>query len=199
MKVSYPLCKQQTGAFIIEFALLSTFLGLLFLFSIDAAIKLSVKGKLDRLSHSIVSIVKERTELYGGRFNINESGRKEATQLFNIAKGSLQRTIGAYNDTSNIQFGMLIEEAVDLNNNRKFDTTEYNSYHLSDNGQHCSPDKMLADLETDNALKLSVVTSWNNLSPLYRVTFCYNTQDYTSAILGSEFTTVQSSSFSVGR
>ena len=199
MKMLSPPWRRQQGAFIIEFALLSTFLGLLLLFSIDITIKLSVKGKLDRLSHSIVSIVKERTELYDGRFNIDQSGRKEATQLFNIAKHSLQRTIGAYTDSSSIPFGMLLEEAVDANNNRTFDSSEYHSYHLSEHGQSCAPNKTLAELESDKQLKLSVITSWNNLSSLYRVTFCYGTKDYTSALLGSEFTSVQSSSLSVGR
>lgn len=59
------LKSKQRGIFSIEFAIVGICFSLLLAFSGDVIIKLSIKGKLDRLSYSLVNVLKERTQLYG--------------------------------------------------------------------------------------------------------------------------------------
>ncbi|MDG3085985.1 tight adherence pilus pseudopilin TadF [Vibrio hannami] len=192
------LSKKQKGAFVVEFAILSLFLGTLFLFSIDVAIKLSVKGKLDRLSYSIVSLVKERTQLYGGDFNITQA---QADQLLIIANNSLARTFNEFDEDGNgveERFGMVIEELVDSGTGQ-----EYAVFNLGNRIEGtvtgCVLDQTLQDLEQDDALRLSVETTWNRTSPMYRVTLCWDTEDLVSTVLDNGFSTVVSSSSVSGR
>lgn len=184
---------KQRGAFVIEFAILSLFLGVVFLFSIDVAIKLSVRGKLDRLSYSIVSIVKERTQLYAESQNISEAGVR---QLYTIASNSLMRTMGSYEDT---KFGMVVEEMVDTGSGQEYAYFNMGIYEDVDE-QGCGlGDNTLDAIEANDSTKLSVTTTWNRTASVYRVTLCYKTEDMVSHLIGSGFTDISSSSAILGR
>lgn len=190
--------RNQRGAFVVEFAIVSLFVGALFLFSIDVAIKLSVKGKLDRLSYSIASLVKERTQLYGGDFNITQA---QADQLLIIAENSLSRTFSEYDEDNNgveARFGMVIEELVDPGTGQ-----EYTAFNLGDRLDGavtgCQLDQTLQEIDQVDSSRLSVETTWNRTSPLYRVTLCWDTDDLVSSVLQNGFSTVVSSSSVPGR
>lgn len=190
--------RKQKGAFVVEFAILSLVLGALFLFSIDVTIKLSIKGKLDRLSFSVASLAKERTQLYGGSFNLTQA---QADQLFIIASNSLKRTVADFdrdNDGVEPRFGMVIEEVVDLGFGPIYTLFHYKQSAVgSDTG--CPLPQTLEQIEQDETSRLSVETTWNRISPIYRVTLCWDTEDFVSSVLGAGFSTVVSGSSIPGR
>lgn len=175
-------CK-QSGNFTVEFAIVGLFFALLLVFSGDVIIKLSVKGKLDRLSFSLVNVLKERTALYTVKYQINAA---EALAMQSIAVNSLSRTLGNFDAG---KFGILVEDltfaAIDKPN-------PLNSFPLGE--QKCAPANTL-----DKLANLSVVTSWGRQATLYRVTLCYETDNWIGDLLGSAFTTVSSSSIMIGR
>ena len=53
------LKSKQRGVFSIEFAIVGVVFSLLLAFSGDVIMKISIKGKLDRLSYSLVNVLKE--------------------------------------------------------------------------------------------------------------------------------------------
>ena len=174
---------KQGGNFSVEFAIVGLFFGLMLVFSGDVIIKLSVKGKLDRLSFSLVNVLKERTQLYGEDYKIKPA---EATSLQTIAEHSLGRTLGTFD---NSKFGILVEE---LTFSAIGAANPLNPFPLG--SQSCEVSKTLAELAY-----LSVVTSWNRQASLYRVTLCYETDNWAGSLLGTDFTTVSSSSVMIGR
>ncbi|CAH0540328.1 hypothetical protein VMF7928_02773 [Vibrio marisflavi CECT 7928] len=174
---------KQKGNFTIEFAVVGVALALLLVFSMDVIVKLAYKGKLDRLSYSLVNVAKERTQLYGEDFQMTEP---DATALFNIASNSLRRTAGSFELDG---LGMVVEgltfSGVGVPNNASvFELGNYD----------CRLPQNIGDLQD-----LSVVTSWGRQARLYRVTICYETENLFGRVLGGEFTRVRSSSVIVGR
>lgn len=178
---------KQKGTFTIEFALVGVFFAMLLLFSVDMLIKLSMKGKLDRLSYSIVSVLKERTQLYEGRDNYLQDSEGEL--LFTVVKNSLARNTGNF-DASKL--GMRIEEQTyqdDINftpNTLVTKTFPANA---------CPVGTSLSSIEED----LSVESTWRRKTTLYRVTLCYETDNLIADILSNGFTKVQSSSVIIAR
>lgn len=167
------------GNFTVEFAIVGLFFSLLLVFSGDVIIKLATKGKLDRLSYSLVSVLKERTLLY------SDSGDEvlpaEAVNLKTIAVNSLNRTFTNFEDED---FSMCVEGLTfDASNSAK--PVNYS----------CSwtASETLAELST-----FSVITSMQQ-APVYRVTLSYETDNWICVLLGETFTTVTSSSVMVGR
>lgn len=179
------LAGKQRGTFSIEFAIIGIFFSLLLAFSGDVIIKLSVKGKLDRLSFSLVNIVKEQTQFYDPDSN-QPLVKADAQNLQKIAKNSLERTLGTF-DVNN--FGMLVEE---VKFSAKNTIGSFTSYDLAPNT--CVVSKTLQELKD-----ISVVSSWDRQVPLYRVTLCYETENWIGDLLGEQFTTVSSSSVIIGR
>lgn len=173
----------QKGAFVLEFSIVALFLGVLLMFTIDTAIKISTKGKLDRLSFSSVNLLKERTQLYDDDYQTTSS---DAQIIYDVVKGSFQRTQASFDSN---KFGMLIEEQTYQTNGTP------NALVTHNDGQTCQPAQTLSALEGD----LSVVTSWGRQATLYRVTLCYETENLISNFTDTGFTTVQSSSVIVGR
>lgn len=176
---------KQRGTFSIEFAIIGIFFSLLLAFSGDVIIKLSVKGKLDRLSFSLVNIVKEQTQFYDPDSN-QALLKVDAQKLKKIAKNSLARTLGTF-DVDN--FGMLVEE---VKFSEKNTVGSFVSYDLAPNT--CVVKNTLQELKS-----ISVVSSWDRQVPLYRVTLCYETENWIGDLLGEQFTTVSSSAVMIGR
>lgn len=80
---------KQKGSFVIELAFVLMFLCLLTLFTADIAMQLFTRAKLDRVSYSLVNILKERTRFYNGN---NILTQDDYDQLDIIAKKLLPDT-----------------------------------------------------------------------------------------------------------
>ncbi len=65
-KMETSSMKKQKGSFVIELAFVLMFLCLLTLFTADIAMQLFTRAKLDRVSYSLVNVLKERTRFYKG-------------------------------------------------------------------------------------------------------------------------------------
>ncbi|RTZ14465.1 ATP-binding protein [Vibrio aquaticus] len=177
------LKSKQRGTFSIEFAIVGVFFSVLLAFSGDVIIKLSVKGKLDRLSYSLVNVVKERTQLYGAEYELDA---KEVNDVNQLAVNSLKRTFGAFDES---KYGLLVEEL-------SFKSVgEPNPViALSRGSVSCHVGESIDKLE-----HLTVVSNRGREMPLYRVTLCYETDNWIGDILGTEFTHVMSDSVVIGR
>ncbi|MCY9865802.1 tight adherence pilus pseudopilin TadF [Vibrio coralliirubri] len=175
--------KCQQGIFSIEFAIVGFFFSLLLVFSGDVIIKLSVKGKLDRLSYSLVNVVKERTQLYDSSVILTS---KQVDDIDTIARHSLQRTFGNY-DAS--RYGLLVEEQSFSGVGQQQPTISERRGELN-----CRVAKPISELQ-----HLSVVSVWGHQMPLYRVTLCYRTNNWFGELVGTDFTDVMSDSVVIGR
>ncbi|WP_406731871.1 tight adherence pilus pseudopilin TadF [Vibrio scophthalmi] len=178
------LKSKQSGVFTIEFAFVGVFLGILFMFAGDAIAKLSMKGKLDRLSYSATSLIKERTQLFDEDYLTTAA---DANMVFDVLSGSLDRTTASY---QNGRFGMVIEEQT-----YAADQTPNPLVTLRRGQQNCELEQTLGDLRNS----LSVVTSWGREAALYRVTLCYSTDNLVDGLLDNGFNMVSSSSVVIGR
>lgn len=174
---------KQKGNFSVEFAIVGAFVSLLLVFSADVILKISAKGKLDRLSYSLVNVLKERTQLYGNNYKIT---RSEANAIVTIGRNSLSRTMASFNEN---QFGALVEELTFKGIKKPNPLKRY-----AIGGQVCNVAQPLSELS-----HLSVVTSWERQATLYRITLCYETDNWFGSIIGDSFTTVSSSSVMLGR
>ncbi|MGF1756227.1 ATP-binding protein [Vibrio makurazakiensis] len=176
------LKSKQSGTFSVEFALLGVVFATLLIMTGDIIIKLSIQGKLDRLSYSLVNVLKERTQLYGK--DNNTLTADDARALYIVAQNSLERTTGDFSQSNfSGSFEML---TFDLNGRQ--DTTTINE------GGGCELTDTIQDLQA-----LSMMTSWGRRATLYRVTLCYETDNWAGELLETDFTTVQSSSVMMGR
>nr|WP_216607665.1 tight adherence pilus pseudopilin TadF [Vibrio tubiashii] len=152
------------------------------IFTADIVVKLSVQGKLDRLSYSLVNVIKERTQFYGkDNYDIDN---KMVADIYKIATGSMQRTMGSY-QASNVggEFELL-----------KFDLNGNPTATRISKGTGCSLAQTISQQED-----LSMVTSWGRRATLYRVTLCYETDNWAGSLFNEEFTSIQSSSLMMGR
>lgn len=178
------MVRKQKGTFSVEFAIVGVFFSLLLVFSGDVIIKLSMKGKLDRLSYSMVNILKERTQLYNEDYTITQA---EASALNTISIGSLTRMSGASFEPDRLQ--VVVEELTFADIGRPNGVRTFNF-----GRQICRLNKTLADLD-----HLSVVTSWDRQATLYRVTLCYETDNWVGELLGGDFRVVSSDAVIIGR
>ena len=181
MSVMNLNCKQQ-GNFTIEFAIVGVIFSLLIVFSADVIIKLSLKGKLDRLSYSMANILKERTQFQKENYTL--SGQ-EATTLNTIAKQSMRRTSQSFDGK---RWGMRIE-ALQFDSNDNAKVIPFNR------GQQ----KVTPSINMKSLKNLAVNTSWGRRATIYRVTMLYKTDNWFGALIGKEFNTVSSSSIIIGR
>jgi tight adherence protein F len=185
---------RQRGAFAIEFAIVGLLLGVLLAFAQDAIINISMKGKLDRLSYSAVSIVKERTQLYSGDppgsdagFDLNNPmAASDATNIYTAMKQSLSRTTGSFDES---KFGMRLEELTYDGNNASLVIYKEGSL-------DCEVQSSLADTEKQDALQIT--TTLERHPPIYQITLCYDT-DLVADLLSKGFERVSSTSVAVGR
>ncbi|WP_135382195.1 tight adherence pilus pseudopilin TadF [Vibrio tasmaniensis] len=177
------LKSKQQGVFSIEFAMVAVFFSLLIAFSGDVIIKLSLKGKLDRLSYSLVNVLKERTQLYDTDYQLTT---KEVDDIDIIAQHSLLRTFG---HLEREHYGLLVEEL-------SFKQVGTPNPAISEKRGvvACRIKQTIDSLES-----MTVVTNRGREMPLYRVTVCYESDNWIGGILGREFTHVMSDSVVIGR
>ena len=177
----------QKGNFIVEFAIVGVFFALLLVFSADIVIKLAYKGKLDRMSYSAASIIKERTELVGSdQFDLieNPNGLGEANMLYSIVLSSLKRTSGNF-DEKNFGFQLHIK--------RKGNNLSSEFTRTITRGVNCQ-----SSAPSDNE-GLDFITTFGRYATLYQVTLCYDTDNWFGHLVGEEFTRVSSRSVIMGR
>ncbi len=174
---------KQRGTFSIEFAIVGVFFSLLIAFSGDVIIKLSLKGKLDRLSYSLVNVIKERTELYAADYQLTA---EETNDIDVIAKHSLQRTFSAFNQDN---YGLLLEALSFQQVGQPYPVVSEKRGVVN-----CHIEKSISELEN-----LTVVSNRGREMSLYRVTVCYETDNWIGNLLGQDFTHVMSDSVVIGR
>nr|WP_284676511.1 tight adherence pilus pseudopilin TadF [Vibrio sinus] len=160
------------------------FVAMLLVFSEQLVVQISLKGQLDRLSFSLVSLLRERAQLYDSNETVSSS---DADAIYTIAKHSLKRTFDTYQDKN---LGVYIEGMTfDENNNNAPHVTHFTRGQYS-----CRPNKTISGYQD-----LSVVTSWSRKAPLYRVTLCYKGVNFYGYNYGGDYSAIDSSSFSIGR
>jgi len=178
------------GIFMVELSLVLLVFSLLFVFSMDMILKLSHQGKLDRMSHSIVSILAERKQLFNGNdmlCSTGDHGCAEAVdKMYLMAKNSLARMFSNFDVK---KMTMVIEQ-------QQFEKNNPSHYYV----------KWLETKSTDCTFvplrqlqSLSPETNYSRRASLFQVTICYGSDDLTSNILGDGFTTLSSSSVALAR
>jgi len=173
---------KQKGNFTVEFAIIGVVFSLLIVFSADVIMKLSLKGKLDRLSYSVVNMLKERTQFNSENFAVTED---EASALNKIAQQSMHRTSANFDGQ---RWGMSIEAL-------QFDRSDNPSVLSFSEGEQGVNNRVpIQDLGD-----LVVITSWGRRATIYRVTLIYKTENWFGSLIGKEFNTVSSSSVMIGR
>lgn len=178
------LKKASQGTFMVEFAIVGILFALVLAFCADVVIKMTVKGKLDRMSFSGVSIIKERTQLFDdSNFTITKAQFDKSDK---ILQNSLQRTMTNFDKN---KYGSLLEVQTYQTNAAMTPNTliKYKGGSLT-----CSPPDTL-----DTGL--AVVTSWGRKTTLYRLTLCYETDNWYGGVVGKDYKMVSSSSLMVGR
>ena len=176
MNVPY-LKSKVNGSYAVEFAIVGVIFSVLLVFSADVIIKLSYKGKLDRLSYSLVSIIKERKQLYADNYTLSQN---DIDSLTSIAVSSLQRSSAAFDEKA---FGYVIESA---------GFGENPTYNINKN--QCTVKNKLNDMSA-----ISTVTNRSRYTTLYRVTLCYQTNNLVGNLIGNGFQLVSSNATIMGR
>ena len=179
---------KQQGVFIIEFAIVASAIALFLVFISDVVIKQNTHGHLQRLSYSGVSIIKERTRLYRDSDTdevIDEINREQGQELFDLMKGSIERTSGLDPDF----LAMHLEQVVFSDDG----IDQQPTFNYS-NTVACIPDDSLASMD-----ELFFTSSRGNAISLYRVTLCYEGDNWFGNLVDTHFTTVSASSIMIGR
>nr|WP_237476280.1 tight adherence pilus pseudopilin TadF [Vibrio eleionomae] len=186
--INSPSIKHK-GSFTVEFAIVGVFFALLLVFSGDLVIKLSMKGKLERLSYSMVSVLKERTQLFDeDTFDITNT---QATDIYNVAANSMQRTMGKFEAE---KFGVDLKVRQRSNyglGNSTIAVTDWNSADALGIGISCNghePDR-----------ELIFQTSWGRSATLYEVTLCYSTPNWFGQLVDEQYLSVSANAITLGR
>ncbi len=178
---------RQRGTFAIELALVASVMIFVLAFTTDVVLNQSVKGKLDRMSYSIVNIMKERTQLYAANDVIDSD---QVDQIYEVLIQSLTRTIGSFEAS---QLGMYVEQ-------QKFTADDVPiepqvGVHLFSRGTlACNPPTSLRNQEM-----LSVVTTFDRRATLYMVTICYQGNNWFGELMGEDYSRIRSYSIMIGR
>lgn len=174
--------RKEQGNFTIEFALVAVFFSFVLMFAIDLVAKISMKGKLDRLSFSSVSILRERTQLFpDDGFDVSEA---DFHSLDTIIQDSLSRTLQGFNKE---HYGSILEiQGFDQAGNPKVTTVYKGGRYPCNLGQSFDQ-------------HLSFNTSFNRKATLYRITLCYQTSNFYGDLIGEDYRVVSSQSLTIGR
>lgn len=181
MKHRYSF-RQIAGNFAVEFAIVGIFFSLLLVFSGDIIIKLSLKGKLERLSFSMASVVKERKELFGDDYTVTQA---DINNIYNISVASMERTYGAF-DQNKYGFNLTVYT---LDNGGNLDIK------ISRDVAHGSVRCAVPTPDTS----LFVTTSWGRSLTLYQVSMCYASPNWFGSLVGRNFSRVGVYSAVMGR
>lgn len=179
MKNSLFARRKQSGTFAVEFAVLAFGLVFVFAFCGDVVMRLSTHGKLDRIAYSSVSMIRERTALFSG-VDMTASDSTQFNDLWSIAQNSLQRVMGGYEAE---KFGMVLEV---LTFNDAGVAQPLITF-TDSNDSNCQVSNALGAIIADSA------------TSLYRVTLCYQTDNWFGSLIGKDYGLVRSNALSVGR
>lgn len=174
---------KQRGTFTVEFSIVAVLFAILITFTNDVLVKISMRGKLDRLSFSAASIIKERTQLYSEEYKMTAT---DSTFIYNILSSSFARTTSTFDAQ---KFGMRLEEQTYDDSHNANALVTYSA------AGSCDVSYTLTSIEG----ALSVTTTYGRKSTLYRVTLCYETENLVAGMLSNGFSTVSSSSVIIGR
>ncbi|MDD1781723.1 pilus assembly protein TadF [Enterovibrio sp. ZSDZ35] len=181
------LANKQRGVFSIELAMILVGFSLIIVFTMDVVTKQSVKGKLDRLSYSVVSLLKERTQLFDGEERMTNG---EAAAALALVSNSLTATMNSFEAS---RVGILIEQQ--RFNSEQQAIPSVNGVNIYKVGEYdCEP---VARLSTK--AELSPVTNFGNRLSLYQVTLCYQTDNLFGSLIGKSWELARSTSISIGR
>lgn len=173
--------KHNKGNFTVELAIIGVFFSLLIAFSGDVIIKLSIKGKLDRMAYSAASIVKERKQLFDDEYQVENTERDYA---YNIVSRSLQRTIS---DFSTDKFGFSLDVyTLDADTGNVERSTEY-------------PLGGISCTVSQPNQNLFISTTYGRSLTLYQATLCYKTDNWFGSLIGETYDRVQSYAVLMGR
>ncbi len=151
--------KNKKGSVTIEFFFMVLILGIIFAFMADLVMLRSTLGKLDSASFSLVNVLRERTQLYGGTSSITNSDLRQFEQL---AKFSL---FGDKNSTQKVDV-VLEFWWQDANGGDQVQTER-----TSANCAPYQPINQLRDLSP-----FSEVEGRERKVPMYQVTLCIDTR-----------------------
>lgn len=147
---------KQGGVFIIELALVLTFIAALVIFTGDIAFQLFNRVSLDRASFSLVNVVKERTRFFQANPNVT---REQVEDLNTLAAGLIH---------SDSPHGIRVEWTVDGHNVTSINVP-------MEGGQECVSDDSLQnqlDLVPEKTTYLADGTNRTSKVPTYQVTLC---------------------------
>lgn len=180
---SYLHHSRIEGTFTVELGVMALAFSLIFAFCGDVVVRLSTKGKLDRMAYSAVTIIKERTAL----FDTNDFSNNDDAQfnsLVTIVSNSLKRTLGSFDET---EFGMTLEVALSDGKTVISKTTK-----KTDEDITCEPAEALTSA-------IAVTKSDKTKTTLYRVTLCYQTENWFGALVDKDYGLVSTNAVSIGR
>jgi tight adherence protein F len=184
---------EQRGNFTVEFAIVGVIFALLLVFSGDLIVKLSVKGKLDRMAFSAVSVLKERTELFdkqpsndkealGDKYTLDDNTfdvtDKQALDTYRIVEHAMQRTMGHFDSR---RFGFVLDVR----------RGNYVKHWTPTTGIYCQ--------SIMPARNLSFTTIWGRPATIYQISLCYRTDNGFGALIGQNFRQVSSRAVMIGR
>lgn len=178
---------KQRGAFTVELAFILMMVSGLFWMQINNLMAVSNKGKLDRLSYSLVNILSERRQLFGDEGYMCKDRRKchaVRDDLYKIATASMGRMSGGFKPD---EFGMRIEELRKEGGRTKYEYLDKGN--LSD----CN----LTTIQSKGDILPK--TSRNRYLPMYNVILCYSTPADLIGAKDNNMLKVVSSSFTYAR
>lgn len=183
-----PLIKQR-GNFTVEFSIVGVFLSLLIVFTGDLIMKLSMKGKLERLSYSIASVIKERTQLFEEEeYAVDDDQAKEAYQ---IVVNSLNRSMGHF-DQDDFGFDLKVRQRSYYGlGNQLIEVSNWNSATTLGIGLACPG--------VTPGVDLLFQTSWGRSATLYQVTLCYRSTNWFGSLFGKDYSLVAANAFTLAR
>lgn len=178
---------KERGIFTIELAMILVFASGLFVMQVNSSISIANKGKLQRVSYSLATILSERKQLFNDEGDMckNESNCTNAiNMMLDIAKSSLSRMSGTFDSN---KLGIQVEELTKVNNKV--------TYVKKTKGQ--IKDCNIVDISGSGHLLPK--TSNDRYLPLYQVSLCYETPFNVLGVADNEMMNVVSSSISFAR
>lgn len=178
------------GVIIVEFVFVFFITALFIKILLSVTEYYSTIGKLDRISYSLVGIVRERTRLYNDN---NELTQIQVNQIKQLADSMLVNSRSTETDLAikieTIHFDHTESSAIE---DRHIDNTKSFSF----NTGVCEPKKPLSELT-----QLSSFSHAGRWIPLYQVTLCLPATPWYSALFNREgnITPIKSSSIAIER
>lgn len=167
----------QQGAFAIEMTIVLMGLAALLMFGADLSQQVLSRAKLDRMSYSLVTLVKERQRFYQGREALSQADFNQVDQI-------AARLLGKQSNEQRGQFGITVQSLIEGRQ------TSY-TRSLGDNTP-CQPKHNLTALT-----ELVPTNDEGTGVPLYQVTVCVTSESWFDRTLGDHL--ISSTSVMPGR